>query len=97
MPHGNKSSVGDGLGIGCLLSGILYFFLAPMVIMAGETQSHPPVFRYGAWTINLVPLALVGLVYFALRPKHPRFARGLGYCLIVIAVLLLWGLAACRT
>ncbi len=58
---------------------------------------HPYwVFRYGTWTINLVPLAVVSGLYFLLRPRFPSFARGLGYCLLVIGVLLLWGLATCR-
>jgi len=97
----------SGLGVGCLLSTLLYVFLAPTAFMMDEMRRFPRgyprfhtplVFHYGTWTINLVPLALVGTLYFALRPRprYPRFARGLGYCLIVIAVLLLWGLATCR-
>ena len=106
QPKGEKTSQqANGFGVGCLLAGILYFFLLPFAFMVGVTRRFPRgypgfhaplVFRYGTWPVNLVPLVLVGLLYFALRPKYPRFARGLGYCLLAIAVLLLWGLAACR-
>ena len=102
---GTSKQQASGLGTGCLLSGLLYVVLGPVAFMMGVERRFPRgypgfhvplVFRYGTWTINLVPLALVGLLYFALRPKYPRFARGLGYCLVVIGVLLLYGLVVCR-
>ncbi len=104
-PKRSDEQVVNGLVTGCLLSAAAYFSLGAI---AGEMHNlsqfprdyphfqMPLVFRFGTWTINLVPLAVVGGLYFLLRPRFPSFARGLGYCLLVIGVLLLWGLATCR-
>ena len=95
----------NGLGTGCLLSIAAYFILTPAAYMASlirrfphdyPSMHRPSYFRYGTWVINLVTLALVAALYFALGPRYPSFARGLRYCLIVILVLLLFGLANCR-
>ena len=108
-PSGDEGAGGGtaqaGFTLGCLLSAPLYYVLGALAFMSHLIKTYPrgypslrpyPVFRYGGWPINLVPLALVGLLYVLLRPRFPRFARGLGYCLIVILALLLYGPAACR-
>lgn len=90
-----------GVVLGCGLSLVLYYFLGVIAFVAHNEISarmiaRPWYFRYGTWTINLVPLLLIGGLFLFLRPAYPGWSRGFGYVLLVIAALLLYGLVACR-
>ncbi len=86
----------SGMGLGCLFIGLGWLLLGGIVFRIMGNSPSSLLVNFGGPVASILPLALLGIVYFQIRRRWPSIARGLGISLVIGAALFLGSLVVCR-